>query len=100
MLAIERLGGTVFGDGFVERVPPMVAALFHRNVAAGTPVNNDVADGGAIGESFVDGVFEANLLAPAPGAIGRDDDAGFEILNAGLERFGRETAENDGVSNA
>ena len=49
---------------------------------------------------LVDGGLEFDFLAAAPSPIGGDDDGGAEILNAGLQRFGGESAEHDAVNDA
>ena len=68
--------------------------------AAGAPVDDHVAHGGAIGERFVDGVLELHFLAAPPAAIGGDDDLRIQILDAGLQRLRRESAEDDAVGDA
>src|SRR5262249_25941300 len=72
MLAVEVFGRAFFGDAFVERVPPMVAAVLHLDGAAGPFVNDHVLHGGAVDEGLVDGIFEADFFPAAPGAIAGD----------------------------
>ncbi len=100
MLAVQLFGGTDFTDTLIEIVPPVVAAFQHGNGAAGAFVDDDVADGRAIDERFVHGVFEADFLAAAPGAVAGDDDLGFEVLYAGFESFGGEATEDHAVGDA
>ena len=100
MLAIERLGGAVFANALVERVPPVVAALLHDDGAAGAFQHDHVAHAGASGQRFVHGVLEPHLFAAPPGAVGGDHHLGFEVLYAGLQGLGREPAEHHAVRDA
>src|ERR1035437_2743511 len=69
MLAVQLLSGTDFANAFVETVPPVVAAFLHGDGAAGALMDDDVADGGAIGERFIHRVLEADFLAAPPQVI-------------------------------
>jgi len=65
MLAIERLGGTVFANALIERVPPVVATLLHDDGTAGAFEHDHVADAGHPASRFVHCVLEAAPLCRA-----------------------------------
>src|ERR1035437_8646100 len=73
MLAVQLFGGTDFADALLEIVPPVVAAFLHGDGAAGALVDDDVADGGAIGERFIHRVLE--VVPPVAGPFLHGDGA-------------------------
>ena len=100
MFAIERLGGAGIAHALVERVPPVIPALLHDDGAAGAFQHDHVAHAGASGQRFVHRVLEPHLFAAPPGAVGRDHHLGFQVLDARLQGFRRESAEHHAVRDA
>ena len=85
---------------FVELVPPEIAALFHRCFGARAAIDDGVADAGTFFQRLIDGGLELDLFAAAKASIGGDHQSRAEVLDAGLERFGRKSAEYDAVNDA
>ena len=78
----------------------MVAAGGHADGRAGAAVDDDVLDGVAGGEGFIDGGLELDLVAAAvAGVLGDDGDAGG-VVDAVGDGVGGESAEDDGVDGA
>ena len=100
MLAIERNGGTVFRGVLVELMPPEITATFHRCIRRGPAIDDRVAHAGTFFERLIHGGLELDLFAAAKTAIGGDHQGRAEVLDAGLERLGRESAEHDAMNDA
>ncbi len=66
MLAIQFLGWADFARALVQIVPPVVAAVFHDDGAAGALEHDYVLDAGAFGERFIHRILEAHFLAAPP----------------------------------
>ena len=81
-------------------VPPVVAAGDHVDGRAGALVDDDVLDGGAGGQGFVDGVLELDLVAAAVAGVLRDDGDAAAVVDAVGDGVGGESAEDDGVDGA
>ena len=60
-------------------------------------IDDDIAHGGAFGQRVIDGGLELDLLAAAKAPVGGDDHGCAQILDAGLQRLGREAAEDDAM---
>ena len=57
MFAVERFGGAIFGNAFIQFMPPVVAAGLHVDSPARAPEHDDVPHAGAIGHRLVHGVL-------------------------------------------
>src|SRR3569623_253278 len=81
--------------------PPQVAARLHGHRMTGAVIHDHVFDGcAAVTQRFVRSLFQLNALAAAVSAVGGDEQLGARILDAVLERFGRETAEHHRMNRA
>ena len=61
------------------------------------PHDQHVLDGRGRGDRLVRGGLEVHGLAPAPAAVGGDEQLRLGVLDAALERLGAEAAEDDRV---
>jgi hypothetical protein len=74
----------VLGRGIPHRVvPPDVPALVPGHLVLAAPDHEHVLDGRRALDGRVDGVLEREDLALAPAAVGRDDEFGLGVLDAG-----------------
>src|SRR5262249_30002416 len=76
------------------------AAGLHGDVGAGTAIDDNVLHTRAFGERFIDGGLKLNFLSAAEASVGGDDERRAEILDACLQGFGRESAEDYAVDDA
>ncbi len=85
-----------------ELVQPQVARRLERDVAAGAPVDDDVADAlaAAHAERLVDDRLERQVLAAARLLVGGDHRDRAGVDDALLQRLRREAAEHDRVRRA
>ena len=79
-----------------QRVVPMVAAFLHCDVAAGVRDNEHSFHVDPL-ERLVDIGFQGNDLAAAQPLVGADHPVAPAILDAAVDRLGREAAEDDAV---
>ena len=100
MFAIEFDRRHVLVGRLIQHVPPMVAPLLHLHFRTRPLVHHGMPHGGAFAQRFVNSVLQPDLLAAAPTAVGRDHDAGFQILDSRFQCFGRKAAENHRMRNA
>ena len=102
ILRVHRLGRADLGRPVEDVLVPLVAAVRPSDLAARVLDDDDVLDLQAAHalQRFVDVGLQRNLLAAAHAFVGRDHDARRAVLDAALERLGREAAEHDGVHRA
>ena len=75
----------------------MVAALGHRDVAAGPAQDDAALDARGGGHRLVGGPLQRHRGAAAPGLVLGDQHLAAHVLEPPAERVGREAAEDDGV---
>ena len=103
MLGVESLRGVLgrgVGDGLV---PPLVAAVRPGGVDTGSAHHQHVLDGAVGAQSrdrLVDPLLERHRRTAAVLSVAGDDQFGLGILDAGLERRGREPREHHAVHRA
>ncbi|CAM5721014.1 hypothetical protein STENM223S_03407 [Streptomyces tendae] len=100
VLGAERLRGVLAALPVDHVVPPHVAALGPGDVLAGAADDEDVLHVVHPGDGLVHGRLQGGRLAAPVAAVGGDDDPRVRVLDAGGERVGRETAEDDRVRGA
>ncbi|CAM5708308.1 hypothetical protein SALBM217S_07751 [Streptomyces griseoloalbus] len=100
VLGAERLRGVLAALRVDHVVPPHVAALGPGDVLAGAADDEDVLHVVHPGDGLVHGRLQGGRLAAPVAAVGGDDDPRVRVLDAGGERVGRETAEDDRVRGA
>ena len=85
-----------------ELVQPEIARRRERDVAAGTPVDDDVADAlaPAHAQRLVDDRLERHVLAAARLLVGGDHGDGAGVDDAFLQRLRRKAAEHDRMRRA
>ena len=85
------------GEGGHLFVKPEVATGLHGDGRAGAAMDEDVLDGGAAGDGFVDDGFELDLGAAAVAAVLGEDQFAGGIVDAVGDGLGGEPAEDDRV---
>ncbi len=84
----------------VELVPPVVAAVLHRDVVAGAAEDDALLRDRRGGHRFVGDLLERHRRAATPRLVLRDQDLAFHVVHPARERVGGEAAEDDGVRRA
>jgi hypothetical protein len=100
ILGAHRLARAMVGHCGAERVVPMVAALAHPDLVAEMADDDHAGDRAALVQSGVDIGLQRDQFAAAPAAVGGDHEAARAILDAAVQRLGREAAEDDAVDGA
>ena len=99
-LRIHRHGGRVGGHAGHEVVPPDIAARHHVDRLAGPLEHDHVLHCWRFLERLVDVLFEGQLRAPPPAAVGGDHGHGLGVFVAVGDRLAGEATEDHGVHGA
>src|SRR6476659_10671496 len=98
MLGVELNGGTVLAHGLQQLVPPVIAARFHLDVAAGALVYDHVSDTLAITNRLIYNRLESDLAAASISGVRGHNHLAAAIVHAISNSVCREPAEDHGVS--
>jgi hypothetical protein len=100
VLAVVRLGLVGVGLAVDDVVPPDVAALVPVDLGLGAAHDEDLLHRVGVLKRLVDGGLEGGGLAAPELPVGGHDDLALGVVDAGVQRLGREPAEDDRVRGA
>src|SRR5699024_3533604 len=92
--------GRVLGGGRVDDVVPPHVAVVPLDLVAGAADDEDVFDGGPVGDGRVDGGVEAAGVATPGAAVSGDDEFGLAVVESLADRVRGEATEDDRVDGA